>query len=187
MICPTFWPCRQSTKFQVMSDLHLETIQYEFDIPKSAPNLILAGDIGRLSDIDRYAAFLSKCQQFERILLVPGNHEFYGSSREQGIKLAKRLEDGIPNLTIMNRKRVDIGNITILGCTLHSRISSNARKTMDFSRIFGWTVQNHNEEHDRDVSWLKNAVELISVKNPAQRIIVVTHYAPSFEKTCHPD
>jgi len=40
MVCLTFWSCRQSTKFQVMSDLHLETIQYEFDISKSAPYLI---------------------------------------------------------------------------------------------------------------------------------------------------
>ena len=40
MVSLTFWSCRQSTKFQVKSDLHLETIQYEFDIPKSAPYLI---------------------------------------------------------------------------------------------------------------------------------------------------
>jgi len=110
---------------QFMSDLHLERIAYEFDIPKSAPYLALAGDIGRPEDFDAYAAFLRKqCDKFDRVLLVAGNHEFYGSSHEEGLSIAKKLVEDpslAGKLTSMNRTRVDMdeSNVVVLGCTLH--------------------------------------------------------------------
>lgn len=71
-----------------MSDLHIERIKYDFTITKAAPNLILAGDIGRFCDYDLFRDFpAKKCApgQFDLVLLVAGNHEFYGSSRESGL------------------------------------------------------------------------------------------------------
>lgn len=48
-----------SSSFQVLSDLHLEiNQQYSFDIPVCSKYLILAGDIGRLEDYNKYRDFL---------------------------------------------------------------------------------------------------------------------------------
>lgn len=54
------WPPKK-IPFQVMSDLHLEVGQQytSFRISPCAPYLILAGDIGRLSDYVAYRDFLS--------------------------------------------------------------------------------------------------------------------------------
>lgn len=78
-----------------MSDLHLEVGQQyrRFYIIPRAPRLISAGDIGRLVDYDPFRDFLqSVCEQFIQVFLVLGNHEFFGVSRQQGLDLAKRMQ-----------------------------------------------------------------------------------------------
>lgn len=63
----------------------------QFKIPPKAPYLILAGDIGYFKHKDRYLAFLRRqCECFVRVFLIPGNHEFYGMSRVDGLKVAIR-------------------------------------------------------------------------------------------------
>lgn len=113
-----------------MSDLHLEggtaesANSYEqFKIPPKAPYLILAGDIGYFKHKDRYLAFLRRqCECFVRVFLIPGNHEFYGMSRVDGLKVAIDMETSLHGrLTVMHgqQRRVDVDDKTILlACTL---------------------------------------------------------------------
>lgn len=193
---------RTIARFQIMSDLHLEVGQQysTFCIPSSAPYLILAGDIGRLSDYHSYLDFLrSQCDRFAQVFLILGNHEFFGVSREEGLRLAKALEqepalDG--KLVILNRTRIDLEahqGITLLGCTLQSRILPEAReivkrKVKDFQRIVNWTMDDHNTEHALDVEWLQEQIRLVrSEENGSKRrIVVITHHAPSMRETCRP-
>lgn len=73
---------------QLMSHLHWgrffdkETQQYNAaEISRCAPYIILASDIGRFCDRDALQFALQQlCENFDKVLLVPGNHEFYGSS-----------------------------------------------------------------------------------------------------------
>ncbi|KAH0545337.1 hypothetical protein FGG08_000636 [Glutinoglossum americanum] len=181
-----------------MSDLHLEAERCysDFDIPRSAPYLILAGDVGRLLDYDDYLGFLRRhCTRFEHVYLVLGNHEFYGQSREEGLKAAASLEaepDLHSKLTVMNRTRVDINSkVTLLGCTLQSNIPSESRSAVeyrvkDFRYISGWTIDHHNAEHALDANWLKTEVQTAHHEDPHRRIVIVTHHAPSFRNTCEP-
>ena len=179
--------------FQYMSDLHLEAIKYQYDTQGAARVLILGGDIGRFCDFDAYAGFLRKqCEKFERVLLVMGNHEFYGSSRDDGLAAAERLA-GDPlmhgKLTLMHRTRVDMPEhgVVVLGCTLQSHIGPDCGKiTNDFRRIQDWTVKRHNTEHDLDSRWLQLSLREIHEMEPTKRVVIVTHYAPAFERTCHP-
>lgn len=189
---------RHTIRFQIMSDLHLETFkEYStFRIPPSAPYLILAGDIGRLSEYDLYLSFLcSQCERFTKVFLVLGNHEFYGISHQHGLQLAKSLEEDPllkGKLVILRRTRVDVDahpNITILGCTLQSHIPPEARqvverKVKDFQRIAGWTVDDHNAEHNLDVEWLREQISLIRREKNGltRRIVVVTHHAPALRE-----
>nr|POE47470.1 uncharacterized protein CFP56_00801 [Quercus suber] len=180
---------------QYMSDLHLERIKYEFAIVKAAPVLILAGDIGRFCDYDQYRDFLAKqCApgQFDMVLLVAGNHEFYGGSREAGLEAAERMtrEPAMNGqLHFLNRDRIDLANscVTVLGCTLHSRIAPDYTKlTNDFARIQEWSVKSHNAEYEKDLAWLKDQLRALGRDEPERRIVIVTHYAPMFDRVCHP-
>ena len=152
--------------FQILSDLHLELGQQysNFHIPASAPYLILAGDIGKLCDYQLYLDFLQQqCKSFRQVFLVLGNHEFYGISRNEGLRLAASLEQESAvqgKLRVLNRTRADIDDVVILGCTLQSSISPGSRpiverKVSDFKRIQQWTVDDHNAEHAEDVAWLQ--------------------------------
>lgn len=79
-----------------MSDLHLEVGQQysNFEIMPRATNIILAGDIGRLADYEPFRGFLcSVCQKFGQVYLVLGNHEFFGVSRQEGLRLADKLQE----------------------------------------------------------------------------------------------
>lgn len=196
-----FWAMRRTfhpVVFQYMSDLHLEvgSLYTSFVVPKAAPYLVLAGDIGCLRDYAGLLAFLTvQCAQFDRVFLVLGNHEFYGISREDGLQAAKSLETEpqlLGKLSILNRNRVDINRrVTILGCTLHSYIPKESQlwvrmKVADFSSIRDWTVEKHNIEHLCDVEWLQGQLRNISLEDPDRQLLVVTHHAPSFSNTVDP-
>jgi len=185
-----------------MSDLHLEVgKQYRsFEFPVTAPRLILAGDIGCLADYELYLEFLGvQCKRFDRVFLVLGNHEFYGLSRDEGLRRANALEkepvlEG--RLVLLNRRRVDLGrypDVAIIGCTLQSRITPESRsmvemKVQDFKRIEGWTVDHHNEEHEKDLEWLQEQIKIVRGGEDGSRkqILVVTHHAPCMEGTSRP-
>jgi hypothetical protein len=181
--------------FQILSDLHLEVGQQysNFHIPASAPYLILAGDIGKLSDYQLYLDFLQRqCKTFRQVFLVLGNHEFYGVSRSEGLRLAASLEQESAvqgKLRVLNRTRVDVfDDVVILGCTLQSCILPSSRpivecKVNDFKRIQQWTVDDHNAEHAEDVAWLQQQISAIKKDDmenghSQRRILVVTHHAP---------
>ncbi|GKZ33892.1 hypothetical protein AbraIFM66950_003979 [Aspergillus brasiliensis] len=198
---------RSSASFQVLSDLHLEINQQysSYEIPVCAERLILAGDIGRLTDYDDYRNFLQKqTERFKLVFLVLGNHEFYSETFDTGIERAKQLEqdaafDG--RLIVLHQKRYDVpgSNVSILGCTLWSKVPQESAdlvqsKVKDYQRITDWSVDDHNTHHDSDYSWLMNEVHAIQQENktagkPSKRraIVVVTHHAPSLQGTSSPE
>ncbi|KAI6855705.1 hypothetical protein KC323_g8223 [Hortaea werneckii] len=179
---------------QFLSDIHLDRLLYQpVPIPPAAPILLLIGDIGRFDDYVQYRDFLiHHSAHFEKLILIAGNHEFYSSSRTEGLAAAERLVQEPQmsgKLLFLNRGRFDIPetNITILGCTLHSHIASDYTKlTHDFARIKDWRVADHNQEHEKDLTWLKTSIAECSKEQPQRKIVVATHYAPAFEKTTHP-
>ena len=193
---------RRRCQIQYVSDLHLEVAQQydKFDIPPKAPFLVLAGDIGRLIDYDGYLNFLMKqCGKFRKIFLVLGNHEFYGTSRASGLLEAQRLVNE-PTLNgtvvLLEKRRYDIedSNVIVLGCTLHSSIPIEKReivnaKIQDFQKIRNWTIDEHNDEHFRDVKWLQSEIEKIrnAEGGKTARIVVVTHHAPVCNGTSRPE
>ncbi|KAH7346530.1 ser/Thr protein phosphatase-like protein superfamily [Rhexocercosporidium sp. MPI-PUGE-AT-0058] len=166
-----------------------------------APYLILAGDIGRLIDYKPYLGFLAKqTAQFEKDFLVLGNHEFYCLSSLAGPERAQKLEKEAVlkgKLVLLHQRRFNVPNsdITVLGCTLWSRVTEDARETVrmkvkDFEKIEAWTVDDHNTAHDADLTWLRLQVSDIKQQNTlrakgerARRVLVVTHHAPSIQGT----
>lgn len=198
-----------TSSFQILSDLHLEVCSqyYTFDIPPSAPYLILAGDTGRLIDYEGYLAFLAKqSAQFERVFWVLGNHEFYHLSYASALEQARRLEKELileGKVVLCHRKRWDleIGNdkIAILGCTLWSRIDDDAREVVqmrvkDFGKINKWSIDAHNAAHLSDLQWLSGQVADIQNENKSRamggntekKMLIISHHAPSIHGTSSP-
>lgn len=185
-------------RVQLLSDLHLEVGQQylSFTFPATAPFLLLAGDIGRLIDYDRYLKFLeAQVSRYEKVFLVLGNHEFYGLDYQLGLDEARRLMEE-PSLggtvVLLHKTRWDDLNstLTIIGCTLWSEIPEQVSgviesKINDFKKIDGWTVQKHNEIHTMEAAWLREQVA--ALKGGAKRqLLVATHHAPCIEGTSRP-
>ncbi|TPR07543.1 CorA-like Mg2+ transporter family protein [Aspergillus niger] len=197
---------QSSVSFQILSDLHLEVNQQysSYEIPACAEYLILAGDVGRLTDYNDYRNFLQKqTDRFRSVFLLLGNHEFFNETFDTGIEMAKQLEedpafDG--RLIVLHQKRYDVpgSNVSILGCTLWSKVPQESvevvqSKVKDFQRISDWSVDDHNARHDSDYSWLTKEIHSIHEENRTvakdskrRSILVVTHHAPSLQGTSNP-
>ena len=93
-------------------------------------------------------------------------------------------------LTVLQRQKVDFNNgeVVVLGCTLHSYIPEDYTElTNDFAKIEGWRVAHHNDEHAADLEWLEQSLAEVHTMSPQSRVIIATHYAPSFENTVPPE
>ncbi|KAF2243085.1 ser/Thr protein phosphatase superfamily [Trematosphaeria pertusa] len=196
------------TSFQILSDLHLnyESQYLTFHIPVTAPYLILAGNIGRLIDYESYLSFLvRRCNLYEKVFLVLGSLEFHGLGYLDGLELAGRLEKEMGTkgkLEVLCRTRSDVAgtNVTLLGCTLWSKIPEAAEAAVlnripEFDQQEGirdWSIAKHNAEHARDLDWLRHEIH-----NPrsfagseasasSSQLVVVSSFAPELRETLPP-
>ena len=212
------------TSFQVISDLHLdhESQYLTFHIPVAAPFLILAGNIGRLLDYDDYLSFIiRRCNLHDKVFLVLGPLEFQGLGWMDGLQLAHKMEQdpatkGRLEVLYETRSEVPGTNITLLGCTLWSKIpesdvASIMKKMPEFHEkdgIQNWDIEKHNSEHKRDVRWLADEVKTSqsSEKGPAggagpptpapsagpaapkpeKQLVIVTSFAPDLRECLDP-
>ncbi|KAF6805989.1 Ser/Thr protein phosphatase [Colletotrichum sojae] len=192
-------PSPYSVRVQILSDLHLEIGQQyaSYKFPASAPLLLLGGDIGRLVDYEAYRTFLeAQTRRYERVLLVLGNHEFYGMDYDSGIGAARQLaaEPSLAGrLTLLHETRWDDPGspLTVLGCTLWSKVPETPQpivqsKVNDFRHIGNWSVQRHNEAHEREVTWLRKQVAQVTSEG-ARKLLVATHHASCIEGTSRPE
>ncbi|KAK3191200.1 hypothetical protein K4F52_002788 [Lecanicillium sp. MT-2017a] len=184
----------QPPEIQILSDLHLElNQQYKtYTFPVTAPILLLAGDTGRLVDYDAYLHFIAaQTARYEKVLLVLGNHEFFGATYEEGLNAAVKLEAEPAlqgRLVLLHRRRWECPGLAVLGCTLWSHVPDDRKdavvaKVGDYKRIQGWTTDLHNRLHQEDVAWLREQVAAAG----AEKMLVVTHHAPCVQGTSRPE
>ncbi|KAK7974297.1 hypothetical protein PG989_016145 [Apiospora arundinis] len=195
-------------KIQIQSDLHLEAPKtYDiFEIVPKAPYLALLGDIGCISNAyEEYTQFLlAQLRNFKAVLLVLGNHEPYHSSweeakaamakfRDEDLEAARKQEGGkqLGTFVLLDQTRFDIddeedGSLTILGCTLFSKVPEQSRREVsfrlnDFNFIQDWEVEDHDRQHARELAWLNSEVKSLSAADPPRKVAVLTHYCPTFD------
>lgn len=180
-------------RFQYMSDLHLERINYDFHINPVAPVLILAGNIGNLRDEVFYGAFLAKvCRRFELVVLVPGISEFYGITKAEGLEIAVVLArdsrmEGKLNFLYRGDVYWEDTNVTIFGCMLHPQMASSSDASIaGFKGIKEWTIEDHNSQCEFDEVWLRSSLEQLYKEDKSRKVVIVSHHAPTPVKTIHP-
>ncbi len=178
-------------KIQYMSDLHLELSDNSRyiknnEFPVTGDVLVIAGDTAYLRDTTmpnlKFWKTLSK--SYRQVLLVPGNHEFYGNEDvlANGDSWHRMF---LPNVGYYQNKVVRIDDTDFILSTLWSHIRPQdeyfvARGMNDFRQIrYGgrrFTTDDFNVEHEKCLAFIKEAVEASDAKN----IVVVTHHLPSY-------
>lgn len=178
------------TKFQIVSDLHIEYKNDEIPDPltlitPSSEILILAGDIGSLYKYEQIEGFLKKlCIHFKTVLYIPGNHEFYmvPNSLYKPLPFSDlvnrlfMLEKSIDNLFILNQSSVIINNICITGCTLWSKAEVNIPHFI--VRINGMTNQLYEQKYSNDLKYIEKMINYC--KSNKLQLMVVSHHCPSY-------
>ena len=174
-------------KVQIASDLHIEYKNDKdvdpFDyITPTADVLILAGDIGSCYRYSQLRNFLKKlCHEFKLVLYVPGNHEYYfipNTTRRMPMEFMNRMIHSlsvlIPNLVILDRVSVIIGNVCIAGCTLWS--DPKVSMPSFYTRLHGMDSEKYKNKFDIDLKFINDITEYC--KEKGHELMMVTHYCP---------
>lgn len=93
----------------------------------------------------------------------------------------------------LNRTRYDLTEeVSILGCTLWldvppTSLEAVGRGLNDFRQVKNWSLEKYIAAHTQDVQWLEQQCTKITTKEPGRRIVILTHYAPTFHGTSAPE
>ena len=185
----------------VLSDLHLEFAAFEPPDPALFDIAVLAGDIAvgvkAVHWVRRPSTFAGK-----PVVLVPGNHEFYGSERTRMLELLRAQAAG-SNVHLLDRDDVILNGVRFLGATLWTDFEldlaggTSVKQAMrDATRglnDFGgsireralppvgrrrFTPENATREHRLSRAWLQDRLDA-PVDPAVFATVVVTHHAPS--------
>lgn len=216
-----------STYWQVASDLHIEMITENTSlsphereallssmIKPSAPYLLLAGDIGVVGTMRgraHYRAFLQRqSEQFQHVLVIAGNHEFYSKGDVTVSEVLDIMESygaSLRNVTFLHRSTVTLGNTRVIGATLWSDIAREKERMIassisDFQHMYVWpdlqydrgkslngggvciTIDDVRFWHHIDVAFIQR--QLREAETLGEKVIVMTHHAPMLTGTSHP-
>jgi predicted phosphodiesterase len=177
-------------KIQYMSDFHLEfrdNLDYvkSNDFEVTGDVLVLAGDTMYLKDnvMPRMKFWNWASKNFRHVMLIPGNHEFYGNGdvAEHGDSWQIMFRK---NIGYYYNKVLRIDDVDFILTTLWSRIPEQDeyfvwRGMNDFRQIMykgrRFTTEDFNLEHEKCLAFLKKAVK----ESTAKHVVVVTHHLPT--------
>lgn len=175
-------------KIQVCSDLHLEFSSNrrrweEAPLRPVGDILILAGDTYYLgSDFTALDFVKRAADSFEKVFILPGNHEYYGGF-DAATAHQSTLEKFGENVFLVNNHVVKLKDVQLIFTTLWSRIERHIWEVFmgmaDFRKIRyqgkAFSVDRYNSVHDSCFNFLQNAVKKEGKK------IVITHHLPSYQ------
>lgn len=197
----------------VCSDLHLEISEFSITNSKNADVLILSGDIMIANvlhdfpaDYDdsiiqskrhiqaiRFRKFLRYCSEdFQHVIYVAGNHEFYHGKFYQTLDILKNECAAFPNIHFLENDSVTINDVIFVGGTLWTDCNRSdpitlwdlKNKMNDFHVIKNERKSYRKLSTDDIVARHRNTLEYIRtiVKNAPsdKKVVVVGHHSPSF-------
>jgi predicted phosphodiesterase len=164
------------------SDLHLETRKDTLVLkPTTDKNniCVLAGDIGDPQS-DKFWEFIQcTCNNFDLVLFVAGNHEYFNSCIDITNSLLKTRETS--KFKVLNKDTVYFSDIDtlIIGCTLWSYIPKYAvwsciKNISNYKWISNFTIEQNNALFLDHLDFIHETLK----NSKAKRKIVITHHAP---------
>lgn len=171
-------------KLHLMSDAHMEAL-YDWEYPKpmvTGDVCVLAGDMCTAVKAEKvYAPYLEFLkEQFDEILIVNGNHEFYRSHYEDGLQEMKRIADqaGAHLLDVeLGTESFEYKGVKFWGSTLWTDMGRGefAKEVEwalnDFRLIGGMNIERAMEIYHRTVEKIDWSAD-----------VVITHHMPIFRK-----
>jgi len=106
---------------RLISDTHGEFsrdggVAFAQDLPAEGVDvLVAAGDIAGYLDLASVLGILA--DRFPAVLVVLGNHEYYGTSKAQVTETMLGITERHPNLSWLNRTTTEVAGITFAGAT----------------------------------------------------------------------
>ena len=176
------------TKFQIVSDLHIEYKTNKVPDPltlitPTADVLILAGDIGSFYKFYQLETFLCDlCKYFKVVIYIPGNHEYYQTPGYESQTMSSlfnkfvMLEQSISNLYILNQSSIQIDDICVVGCTLWSNPNINVPKFI--VRIDEMNTKVYKQKYNSDLLYIKKMIKYCKKKE--KKLVVVSHHCPTY-------
>ena len=177
-------------KLLVYSDLHNEFSPFAVDetICVAADALILAGDIDLYGRGVRWAQSLSTRCGGKPVLMVAGNHEFYGGHFVHTLADMRLAAQG-SQVQILENQAVTLHGVRFLGCTLwtdfalygdRDRAMQTAGQGMTDYRVVDLDGQPLHptdtlQRHRQSRAWLEQQL----AQSFAGPTVVITHHAPS--------
>lgn len=167
-------------KIRLLSDLHFEGFKNN-DLYKNragADVLVLAGDIavGAFNVIEHLIEF---AKTHERVVYVPGNHEWYHNSYKEFDSLM-RMANLPANVSYLCNDKVTFDDITFIGTPLLTNFRGNpANGELMRGLISDFKWQNPKECFELGQAaqeWLKFEYE-----NTPGKKVIITHWIPAIE------
>lgn len=182
-------PSVNALRLQLTSDLHLEFLNKEqveelanrISYNTSADVLILSGDICSFSSesINNLYTFLNVIKDsYPDIIYVLGNHEYYGTSKQEVHELKHRLKKYYSNLYILENESVtirkfEVEDVTFYGTTLWFE------ETVETSLIrYSLNDYRYIKDFTPDV-WCRKALSYIrNIPDSESKKVLITHHVP---------
>ena len=139
-------------KIALVSDVHLEFGDLDFENDSGADVLILGGDICVATDMarrdtanimgeqyrsNRFHDFFQRCcERFPHVIFIVGNHEHYHGDFARTVPHFKDVLGYLPNLHILEKETFVLDDITFIGGTLWTDMNRRDNRTLhDISRM----------------------------------------------------
>jgi predicted phosphohydrolase len=164
------------TNIQYVSDLHLDNMKFYNSqqlINPHADILILAGDICNITNVNKHIKFFNYISKnFQYILYIPGNHEFYNEYNLSIENMENMLEDFLKsykNIVYLNNKSIIIEDILFTGSCLWCNPFIEPPKWFKLNL----TSTSISDMFKKSVNYLDKVSKLKHNKH-----VIITHYPP---------
>jgi predicted phosphodiesterase len=174
----------------ILSDLHIELTR-GWDLPAGADRpdfdvLVIAGDL--VPRMERGVRWLLE-RVTDRVVLVPGNHEFYGCDIDRTVEKARALAADTA-IHVLQDETCTIDGVTFAGATLwtdfairgdaHRGMAVAGERMNDFKKIRISDYSRRFQPHHALALHLKSRAFLeAEMRKPRDgKLVVVTHHAP---------
>lgn len=179
-----------------MSDLHINTGYTEPVPPENSKEitLVIPGDICEIRHAKLYREYVSYLSKTHKMVLISlGNHEYYFGSLSDGARQLREILEDLENVVIMDRKVVEVDNVTFIGATLWTDLNhmnpidvyavNNGLNDFRFIRYgppddmykFLFSPVHCEFLHKQDLAFIQTSL----TKVKTEKIVVMTHHAPS--------